>query len=114
MSTDEKNTLARRISPTWIPFHYDSNSAFGLIDSPDAWTRLLANIKGGAEIALEARSATWLHANTALEAGGAPSFGYRREHVGGKESLREWATTCGMIEWLHVPPTTGVPHAPTT
>lgn len=92
---------------TWISFHFDSNSCWGTVQSPDGWDRLV----GAAQEAGKSRESTvrWLlagriatfdHPNTLVEAGMLPSFGYRREHVGGAQTLREWAENNGMLERL--------------
>ena len=95
---------------TWNPFHYDSNAAWGVIDSPEAWAKLLDNPQHPSRDdrdqrlarTLDAKMAVRLHANTLLEtalAGDAsmPSFGWRSEHIGDGVTLREWATGNGMI-----------------
>lgn len=92
----------------WIPFHYDSNAVFGTIDTPVKYRTLIHDLMASRHCSqdaalreiLDSRSATWSHPNTVLEAGGLPSFGYRREHVHGTETLAQWAAKNEMTPFL--------------
>ena len=80
----------------WTPFWFDSNSAWGLADTPEAWQAIRANWDKGAhcmkgdEIYL-AKSAGYDLARTGVQ-----SFGWRVEHIGGRQTLREFFAENGM------------------
>ena len=94
----------------WVPFHYDSNAVFGTMDTPEKYQALILDLmksrscdrKTAVREILDSRSATWDHPNTVLEAGGLPSFGYRREHMHGADTLAQWAVKNDMITFLEL------------
>ena len=91
----------------WTPFHFDSNTAWGTIDSPEAWAKLLDDYgaKGGLrpdEAVTRALAATLAPGEGVDTTATLPRFGYRTEHVGGTTTLRQWAEGNGMIGLLVV------------
>lgn len=85
-------------------FYFDANSWFGLVDSVDRWQELVSAYGETPERLdrlLEAKMAPQSEINELPEAyfagdpevvtGQVPSFGFRREHIGGTIKLGEWA-----------------------
>lgn len=101
----------------WQTFFFDSNACFGLIDSPVRWEWLIDNLvrcgqRGDAAacrtFVLDAKVAdpdgvlatlplSYFVGAMGVKDGTVLTFGYRREHVGGPFTLREWAARNGML-----------------
>ena len=73
----------------WIPFWFEGNSAWGMIDSPGEFERIKKAYHGS-----DCRSAK--RAGGDYESNGIPYFGYRAECIGA-ETLGEWADKNGII-----------------
>ena len=97
----------------WIPFFFDSNGAFGEVDSPEAWGRIVAKMTAHyrsdfRRMLLEAREApsTFIHPSDLIQGQRTrdpiPNFGWRREHVG-RRTLGEWADAVGMGRLIRGP-----------
>lgn len=89
---------------SWTPFWMETNAAFGQVRSRADWVRLICRFSEGRSCTLEeghalfmrtARLATYLHSSTALDAGGLPSIGTRREHMDGAP-FAAWANEQGI------------------
>jgi len=101
----------------WISFFWDSNGAFGEIDSLKTWHEILRKLgkhsrltqSEALEFALDGRIASkesieklpaeYHFGSPGVQRGAIPSFGYRREHRG-SFTLREWAQENGMLKYL--------------
>lgn len=111
----------------FVPFFWDCNRFFGLIDSADKWRELLSqyalkegddrkeyyqtvgemfSLKEARNLILSAKDApqsaidelpTHYHFSASqVRDGKLRSFGFRREHREGTETLGEWAEQVGM------------------
>jgi hypothetical protein len=82
----------------WTTFWFESNSAWGLADSPETWANIRADWNRGAhymapkEIYTASRS--WDRHNA--KPGTVPNFGQRTEHLGGKMTLGDFFDQHGM------------------
>ena len=77
--------------PNWKPFYFEGNQAWGVIDSPAKWRRILEAYKG-------ATTADPYKAQRGLD-GSIPKFGFYIEYTG-PETLEQWAETNGMTDAL--------------
>lgn len=82
----------------WPVFWFETNSAWGLVDSPEAWAEVRRNWNKGAhglqpdEIYSRNRSFD----PPQPRPGGVPNFGGRAEHIGGQMTLGEFFDAHGM------------------
>lgn len=76
----------------WVTFWFETNSAWGLVDSPAAWAEMRANWNKGAHGMkpqdIYDRSLSFDRTNPHPE--DMPNFGLRSEHIGGKTTLGEF------------------------
>lgn len=84
-------------APAWTPFWFETNSAFGLVDSPEAWKLMRARWAKGAHHLPPAAIYTMRSFDpTVTREGDIPNFGGRSEHLGGKTTLGEFFDAKGM------------------
>lgn len=82
----------------WKTFWFETNSAWGLVDSPEAWKAMRENWNKGAhgmppdEIYSNNLSFDPAHSS----ASDVPNFGRRAEHISGKTTLGEFFDQNGM------------------
>jgi len=87
----------------WIPFYFDGNLWFGVVDSPAKFKELLAAYKGDLALLLDrakrapvegvAKLPRSYHLGAAARTrtGEMPNFGFRREHIiDGTQTLGQW------------------------
>lgn len=83
----------------WKTFWFETNSAWGLVDSPQAWKIMREKWNNGAhgmkpeEIYINNLS---FDKSVPSRDGDHPNFGRRREHIGGKTTLGEFFDQNGM------------------
>ena len=90
----------------FIPFYFDSNRWFGLVDGPEKWFELIAAHEGDTDRLLGALNAPlenimslppFYHLDSPeVRRGEIPSFGFRREHLSGTITLEAWSDRVGM------------------
>jgi hypothetical protein len=82
----------------WAPFWFETNSAWGLVDSPEAWVSMREKWNKGDRsmkpneiysnnLSFDVKT----HHQITI-----PSFGRRIEHIGGKTTLGEFFDANGM------------------
>jgi hypothetical protein len=76
---------------TFVPFYFDGNQWWGVVDSLTKWYDLL-----GAYSIEDVLSAASADQGVRDHGRTMPSFGYRIEHSIGKVTLGEWALSQGM------------------
>jgi len=82
----------------WKTFWFESNAAWGLADSQEAWDKIRANYalshkNDDPDLIYNAASASFCDRDSSLM----PNFGFRREHIGGKKTLRDFFDEHYMI-----------------
>ena len=81
----------------WKTFWFDTNSAWGMADSPEAWAAIRANWNKGAHGMKPKEIYTNnLSCDHPPRPGDVPNFGRRAEHIGGKITLGEFFDDNGM------------------
>lgn len=86
-------------APAWTPFWFETNSAFGLVDSPKAWTRMRKQWETAARLLHLGPNAIYdlrSFDRTVVREGDLPNFGQRSEHLGGKTTLGQFFDAEGM------------------
>lgn len=91
----------------FVPFYFDGNKWFDVVDGPEKWWSLLQSYDGDIDLLLgracmapqsevDALPEEY-HVGQArdVRSGRLPSFGFRREHTS-KVTLGEWASNRGM------------------
>jgi len=82
---------------SWKPFWFETNSAWGLVDSPDAWVEMRRRWNMGAHGMPPKEIYNVLSFDrTKPRQDDLPNFGSRREHIGGKATLRDFFNMNGM------------------
>lgn len=81
---------------TWPVFWFETNSAWGLVDSPAAWAKMRANWNEGGhglgeDEIYSAKSTASTDSGEAI-----PEFGTRAEHLCGKMTLGEFFDQNGV------------------
>lgn len=96
----------------WKPFYVDTNAAWGQITDFVLWQNLVDDYAAFCRCGRGHAVERLLDANVAspekveslphsyMVPTETPSFGYRREHIGGEFTLRTWAETNGMLPHL--------------
>ena len=89
----------------FVPFFFDGNQWFGVVDSDEKWFELLGAYPE-VDTILDAKMAPQSELNElpenyhfgapSVRTGRMPSFGFRREHTPGTVRLEDWAKTRGM------------------
>jgi len=82
---------------TWKTFWFESNAAWGLADSEEAWDNIKANYNNfhkndDPDLIYNATSASFCDRDSSLML----NFGFRMEHIGGKKTLRDFFNEHGM------------------
>jgi len=85
---------------SWTTFWFETNSAWGLVDSPEAWKAMRENWNKGAH----GMQADEIYSNNLsydparnTTNNDVPNFGRRAEHIGGKTTLGEFFDQDGMV-----------------
>lgn len=87
---------------TWTPFYYEANQAWGLIDSPEEWERIIRNHMSGwnedeSERPVVVKRLLEAQSNSYKDSGRTtPDFGLYAEYTG-DDNLRDFAARHGMI-----------------
>ena len=91
----------------WTPFWWESNAAWGVVDSPEAWDKMVDKYQRNYSPRMTSREireqmidsasiAVWKHASS-FEAGNLVSVGCRREHFGG-QPFKQWLIERDMYD----------------
>lgn len=82
----------------WTTFWFETNSVWGLVDSPGAWKAMRENWNKGAHgmqpDEIYSNNLSFDRANHSDD--DVPNFGRRAEHLGGKTTLGEFFDQNGM------------------
>lgn len=82
----------------WAPFWFETNSAFGMVDSPEAWAAMRARWNKGAHGMKpdDIYSSNLSLDRVVAKPDDVPNFGRRSEHLGGKTTLGEFFDANGL------------------
>jgi len=81
----------------WNVFFWDSNQAFGLVDSPETWAEIIGNLEKGQDPSTVINFLK--EGKMAPSMRDCPKFGYRMECTE-KTTLEDWAKQTGMYDAL--------------
>lgn len=79
----------------WPVFWFETNDAWGLVDSPAAWAEMRANWNKGGH-GLGEDEIYHAKSTASTDSGDTPNFGTRAEHLGGKITLGEFFDQNGV------------------